>query len=82
MKQIVEYLDAGAKLLHILSLTRASRALTDGNGFMDPSEVKVLIAKITGLPVAAIPDDHHEVSPHPLFPAGSPIGRKLWHGTA
>ena len=33
----------------------------DGNGYMDPSEVKVLIAAMTGTPIEKIPDDHYEV---------------------
>ena len=33
----------------------------DGNGYMDASEIKVLISKLTGLAIAEIPDDHPEV---------------------
>jgi len=34
---------------------------TDKNGFMEPSEVKVLIAKISGVDERAIPEDHPDV---------------------
>jgi len=47
---------------------------------MDPAEVKVLIAKITGLPVAAIPDDHHEVSPRHSLQGSSPSNVGLGRG--
>jgi len=33
----------------------------DRNGYMDASEVKVFISKLTGVPVAEIPDNHPEV---------------------
>ena len=39
----------------------------DDNGYMDASEVKVLISKLAGLPEADIPDDHPEV-PRPVSP--------------
>jgi len=34
---------------------------TDGNGFMEPSEVKVFISHLSGTPIESIPDDHPEV---------------------
>ena len=38
-----------------------SNAYNVGDGFMDKSEIKVLISKLSGLPVLAISDNHPEV---------------------
>ena len=53
----------------------------DGNGFMDPGEVKVLISKLTGLRIDEIPDDHPEVTMLSNITAPQLVD-KLWRNTA
>ena len=63
--ELVAFLDAGIHSTLRLPFPAAHRACSscaaDGNGMMDAQEVKVLIAKITGIPKEAIGDNHPEV---------------------
>ena len=63
--ELVAFLDAGIHSTLRLPFPAAHRACpscaADGNGMMDAQEVKVLIAKITGIPKEAIGDNHPEV---------------------
>ena len=52
----------------------------DGNGYMDPGEVKVLISKLTGLAIAEIPDDHYEVAMLANITTAELVD-KLWKNT-
>jgi len=52
----------------------------DGNGFMDASEIKVLISKISGCDISEIPDEHPEVQFLANIPAQELVER-LWENT-
>jgi hypothetical protein len=52
----------------------------DGNGFMDASEVKVLISKIAGVPADDIADDHPDVAMLSGISADE-LSMRLWKAT-
>jgi len=52
----------------------------DQNGYMDPSEVKVLIAKISGVAEDDLPDDHPDVMTLANIPADELV-KRLWDNT-
>ena len=64
---IVRFLDASKQTMPAPTAVSLTCVLCnpniDGDGMMEPAEVKVLIAKITSIPEADIPDDHHEARP-------------------
>ena len=89
-KSIVKFLDTGVYharklscvflLRHLLAPYAQPRFSTDGNGFMDTSEVKVLISKLAGISVDEIPDDHPDVQMLSNITADE-LSQRLWKST-